>query len=211
MDESVQKMIPFNNIKVLLSGYHDKVDGKTKLSSTITLIKAEKNIIIDAGGFGKWKEIIQALAKEKLKPEEIDIVFLTHLHLDHVINVHLFPKAKIYCKFNYGAYPGQFHSPEEGTVQRAELKEGTELVKDVSVLELPGHTGDHLGLLVHTDKGKVVICGDAIASEHLADLAHKPDSVTLWNSEEYDKTRKKILGMADLIIPGHGEMFKGKK
>lgn len=204
-------MIPFNKIKLLLSGYHQIVEGKIILSSTITLIKAEKNILIDAGWFGKEKEIIKALAKEKLKPEDINIVFLTHLHLDHVINVHLFTKAKIYCKFNYGAYPGQFHNPEEGTVQRAEMKEGKELVKDISVLELPGHTSDHLGLLVNTTKGKVVICGDALASENYVDLNHRPEAMFLWNAEEYDKSRSKILKLADFIIPGHGEMFKVKK
>ncbi len=204
-------MIPFNNVKVILTGFHELKDEILKVSSTVTLIKSDKNILVDTGGFGQEKQIIANLKKEGLNPENIDIVLLTHLHLDHTINMHFFPRAKIYCKFINGAYPGQYHDPSTGTLGRMELKDGSYIAKDVAVLELPGHTYDLIGLLVETDQGRVVIAGDCIASEKFADMKNKPEAMLLWDMKEYNQSRERVLKLADFVVPGHGAMFQVKK
>ena len=80
-----------------------------------------------------------------LTPQQIDILFLTHLHIDHLANLKMFPNAIIYCKFCQ-TYPGQTHNPQEGTIERIELKEHIKIMKDISIIELPGHTSDLLSL-----------------------------------------------------------------
>lgn len=198
-------------VKVLIAGIHDHIKDKLVIGSTVTLIKSDKNILVDTSGFGKEKELKKRLAEENLTFEDIDIVLLSHLHLDHLCNVHLFPNALIYCKFCGGNYPGQRHFPKEGALERFNLKDGTEIAKDVSIIELPGHTSDLIGLIVKTKNGKVIIASDAMSTEKNMQMENKPPVMILWNEEAYDSSRKKILEIADYIIPGHGDLFKVKK
>ena len=194
--------------KVLVEGKHKKENDKIKIGSTVTLIKTDKNIIVDTGSFLDKDKIIAELKKEKLTLEDIDIVILTHLHLDHVINTYLFKNAKIYCKFKGNDYPGQLHIPLEGALQRIEINDNIEIAKDVKIILTPGHSDDMISVIVKTEQGVIVIAGDAISDESWADLKKQPDSFVIMNIEKYNETRKKILKIADYIIPGHGKMFK---
>ena len=194
-------------VKVLVKGEHKKDEqGKLRIYSTVSLIKSDKNIVVDTGSFQEKDSIIKALKEEGLTPENIDIVFLTHLHLDHIINTYLFKNAKVFCKFNAG-YPGQVHNPKDGTIERTEISDGINLAKDVKFLLTPGHTTDVTSLLVNTPDGKIVIAGDAFPSKEFLDLSKEPLAM-LTNIPEFNKSRKKILDIADYIVPGHGDMFK---
>jgi glyoxylase-like metal-dependent hydrolase (beta-lactamase superfamily II) len=194
-------------VKVLVKGEHKRTeDGKLRIYSSVSLIKTDKNIIVDTGSFHETELIIKGLKEENLTPEDMDIVFLTHLHLDHVINTHLFKNAKIYCKFNPG-YPGQIHNPKDGTIERTEINDGVKLTKDVEFLLTPGHTTDSTSLIVTTQDGKVCIAGDAFPSKEFLNLNKEPLAM-LVDISQFNKSRDKILAIADYIIPGHGDIFK---
>ena len=196
-------------IKVLVEGDHTMLDdGKMKIGSTVTLIKTDKNIIVDTGSFLDKNKLIEALKKEGLTPTDINIVILTHLHLDHTVNTYLFDKANIFYKLRGGDFAGLMGFPKEGKINRFELVDGVELAKDVSILSTPGHSEDCLSVVVNTSEGKIVMAGDAIDSKEFANLSIQP--ALYWNLEEFNKSRKKILEIADYVIPGHGGMFKVK-
>ena len=89
------------------------------------------------------------------------------------------------------------------------MVDGVELAKDVSILFTPGHTEDMISVLVNTLKGKVAITGDAIDSEKMSQMDIQP--ALCWDLEEFNKSRKKILNIADYIVPGHGDIFKVEK
>lgn len=60
--------------------------------------------------------------------------------------------------------------------------------------------------MVNTDIGKIAICGDVLWNEDgPLDDPHASDK------KELEESRKKILKLANYIIPGHGPMFKIKK
>jgi len=196
-------------VKIVIQGVHGKsIDGKLQIGATAVLIKSDKNILVDTGYFEDKEALISALAEEKLTPDQIDIVIITHMHMDHVVNTYLFENAKIFCKLRKD-YIGQYHIPREKCLQRFELIDGTEIAKDVSILLTPGHTEDHMSVLVKTEKGNVVIAGDAIADESFVDMSVKPPLAT--DLIDYDESRKKIIAVADYIIPGHSDMFEVKK
>ncbi len=196
-------------IKVLVEGKHRFSGEKLEIGATATLIKTDKNIIVDPGYYPDKEELLKSLKNQGLSPEDIDMVFLTHLHLDHTINIYLFPRAKIYCKLKSQDYPGQYQNLIEGSLVRVDLFDGSELAKDVEVLLTPGHMDGHMSILVNAPEGKIVIAGDAMAKESLVDISKKPEIFN--NLEEYDNSRRKILEIADFIIPGHGPMFKVKR
>ena len=199
-------------VKILSIGEHHKnSEGKLVVHSTIILIKGEKNFIVDAGSFLDKEKIIEGLKQENLTCDDIDYVILTHLHLDHIVNVNLFKNAKILLKFKGGnEYPGQMHVPASGYLERYDLVGAPELDKDVKIILTPGHTPDMISVVVKTNEGVVVIAGDAFPSEDFQDIAKQPDP--LFNDVfQFNESRKKILEIADFIIPGHGDIFKVKK
>lgn len=199
-------------VKVLVNGEHTwNEEKKLMIGSTVTLIKTDKNILVDAGTFKDKEKLLNSLKEEGLTPEDIDIVFLTHLHLDHIVNVHLFNKSMIMLKLIKGEYPGQIQRLNQGTLERTEIKDGVEIAKDVECLLTPGHSGDMVSLIVNTDKGRIVIAGDAIPNKKMADLNNEPLPALIVDMNDFNKSRKKILEIADYIVPGHGDMFKVEK
>ena len=194
-------------VKILLVGKHDLLSDKSGLHahSTVTLIKAEKNIIVDTGSFMDKNNLIQSLEKEGLKPEDIDIVILTHLHLDHSSNTNLFFNAKVYVKHNLSSGPGLCFEESSYLIKKVDL-DNYEIVKGVKTILTPGHVDAHISVIVETEGGIITIAGDAIASKEYADFNKKPSKA--YDFEEYLKSKKKILEIADFIIPGHGEIFK---
>lgn len=195
-------------IKVLLDGYHKNEDDRLFLSSTVTLIKSEgKNILVDTGHLWVKDDLIKSLKNEKLKPQEIDILVLTHTHLDHTLNSYLFDNAKIITKFAQN-YPGQQHEIGESSFKRIDISDGQKLTKDIEYLITPGHSIDGITLLVQTKYGVVAVAGDAISSEVWANENLKPNPGWVYSMELFDKSRTEILAKADFVVPGHGKMFE---
>ena len=195
-------------VKVLIEGHHTKnIENRPRIGSTVTLIKGRNNIIVDTGSFPDKEPLIHALKREGLSPEDIHIVIITHLDLDHIVNTHLFTKAKIFCKFRGGDYPGQTHFPSEGCLERTDLLKKNLIEDDIELILTPGHAEDMVSVIVDTPDGKVVVAGDAFPSEEWMDLNRQP-STLVTDVEKFNESRKKILKRADYIVPGHGAMFK---
>jgi glyoxylase-like metal-dependent hydrolase (beta-lactamase superfamily II) len=197
-----------SEVKVLIEGTHIHLkDDVLEVGSTTTLIKSDKNIIVDPGAFVNKNKLIKALESEGLKPENIDVVILTHTHIDHTVNIPIFSKAKIYSRLICGKYSGQYQLVEEGKVCRFDLL-NEPIANGVKILETPGHTIDSITVLVDTKEGVVAIAGDAIATADLVNLEKHPLPDLVYSLEKYEESRKKILTIADWIVPGHGKMFK---
>jgi len=191
-------------VKVLVEGYVREEDDFLVASPTTTLIKdKDLNILVDPGA--NEKKLVESLKKEGLKPEDIDVVFLTHYHLDHTLNIRLFPGKDIY----------------DGSVIYSDDKEkeysGNIPNTNIKVIPTPGHSDEHCSLLVKTGKGKIVIAADVFwwkdTEEQKIDekslINHEDDYAN--DKEELIKSRRKLLEIADYIIPGHGKMFKVMK
>ena len=198
-------------VKVLIKGVHKMIDETSlMISGSTTLIKSDKNIIVDPGSFINRDKLIVALSNEGLKPENVDAVILTHTHIDHTANLPIFFKAKIFSRLISGNYSGQYQLMEKGTAYRFNILEEP-IANDVRIIETPGHSIDSITVLVATNDGLVAIAGDAIASEEYANLEKKPSRDLIFSMDKYEESRKTILKIADWVVPGHGEMFKLKK
>lgn len=194
-----------NTVKVLIKGYAKQTENGWLASCTTTLIKTSKfNILVDPG-INK-ELLLQKLDNENLKIEDIDIVFLTHYHPDHILLAGLFTHAKIY----------------DGTtlyINDEEIEyEGNLPETDIKVIPTPGHANEHASLIVETqDLGTVVVAADVFwwtdEEEQITEkdaLMTKEDPFTT-DEKALKDSREKVLEIADYIIPGHGEMFKIEK
>jgi len=182
--------------------------------STVTYIESDKKIIVDTGfdfeenvSEGNFKRnrkiLVHALGDFDLKPEDIDIVFITHWHLDHFGNIDAFNRSEILAF--------------KGVVERHNLsfrgvrgvKNGEKIADGVTVMYTPGHTADHASLILETKDVKIAAAGDAIVSPGYYIM----DRVWNYNPDFYSKevaldSMRKIKEAADYIIPGHGNIFK---
>lgn len=196
-------------IILLKEGVHpDKgPEGNPKLMNRIpgicgavTLLKAEKegesNIIVDTGNFGYEEEIVDALAKEGLTPEDIKIVINTHGHYDHLSNNYLFKNA------NRTGGKGVWH-PDKSLDVYKELAE----VPGVKLIATPGHTVPHISVVVESGGKKYIIAGDAIHYEYMM-----KNTWGVLHNKDYVASAKKIFALnPDVIIPGHGPIVEGKE
>jgi len=191
-------------VKILIQGYAREENGVEAASPSTILIKDSGLKIIVDPGTNKLL-LLNALAKEGLKPDDIDLVFLTHYHVDHILNIRLFPNKDI--------LDGNIIYRDDKEISFAGKIPNT----NIKVIETPGHAHEHACLLAKTEKGRIVIAGDLWWWSD--DQKQKTDYKSLINHKDpyvkdkkaLKKSRKKILEIADYIIPGHGKMFKVKK
>lgn len=190
-------------IKVLIEGYARELKTGWRASCTTTLIKTGKNIILFDPGCNR-KRLLAALKKEKVKPSEVNFVVLSHGHLDHSLLTGMFENARV-ISFESLLYDQDLMLEFEANI----------LDKGIEIIKTPGHCSEHISLLVNTAKGKVAVAGDVFwwteGAKQTVEVNKIDDSHPVeLNMKELIKSRKKLLKLADYIIPGHGKMFMVK-
>jgi len=102
-----------------------------------------------------------------LKPEDIEIVIVTHLHYDHIALAGLYKNARFIVQKKELEYALNPHPVDAFFYDRStfegihmELVEGEkEIIPGVTVFHTPGHTPGGQSVEIETDTGKVVIAG----------------------------------------------------
>ncbi len=188
-------------VKILVEGYTnaDSVaeEGEEKTQPTVTLVRdGDLVMVVDPGIMESQQVLIDALEKENLTVQDVDVVCITHSHIDHYRNVGMFPRAK--TLEYYGLWDKQTVEtwPENFT-------------PNIQVLHTPGHDYSSITLFVTTRDGVVAICGDVFWKENYPRDPH--DDAFASNPQRLKESRHMILKIADWIIPGHGGMYKINK
>jgi len=141
---------------------------------------AEKRVLIDAGitveggvAMGsprreKPQEMEEGLAKLGLKPEDIDLIIITHLHRDHMELAHKFKNARFIVQkkeleFGMNPHPALASSVFEKPFYKGlniETIEGERQIMDgIGVIPTPGHTPGAQSVVIDTAKGRAIITG----------------------------------------------------
>lgn len=188
--------------------------NRIRMEARGLLLKGKKNILIDCGNgsdfiekYGekigtKFAEIYKlqpggsnlqhSLQKQGLKPEDIDIVILTHLHFDHAGGgvtskdgklVPTFPNAKYYVQKKNVEIALKPNLREKASYYAAnvqplmdagvliQLNDQCEIVPGITTWISNGHTLAHQ--MVHITDGKttVIYCGDVVPTSSHVRLA----------------------------------------
>ncbi len=181
-------------VKVLIEGSVKAVKrGVTKVVGTTTLVRdGAVNLIVDPGMLRNASDLLSSLRREGLTPGRVNCVFVSHHHIDHTRNIALFPNAKV-VDF-WAIYDRDRWIDHDG--------DGYRISKNVKMLQTPGHTEEDASLAIRTDKGTYV-------TTHLwwhEDFTPKKDPLA-WNQRLLEENRKRVLKIADFIIPGHGKII----
>ncbi|MFH1447013.1 MAG: N-acyl homoserine lactonase family protein [Chloroflexota bacterium] len=193
----------------------------------------EQRILVDAGAeVGKFKgtagsimfpeghmeqvqTLEEGLGKYGLKPEDIDIIILTHAHEDHVEQAYKYTKAKFIIQkaeleFARNPHPIQqwTYEPKQIAALNFEVIDGDRnIVEGISVLLTPGHTPGGQSVIVETAKGKAVITGCCCVRRNFEPPKGLNMEViptgTLTDPIQCYNSLIKIKSIADIIIPLH--------
>ena len=184
--------------------------------SLLKLSSRNEYALFDTGNNGDRKQLLSALGESGIEPSRISHLILSHLHYDHVLNAELFSSAKVYISakevdyFREGAkgdiyYPSNylemFLAKREKDIVLVE--DGSELYSSVFLI-LPGHTAGSLGLLFN----KCVFAGDAL--KYATEVVSGSSTFAYYSKSDADSSIKRIVVMADVIIPGHDAPFRIK-
>lgn len=187
-----------NTIYVLIEGYAKVTETGWIASGTSTLVITAlgEHILVDPGA--NREKLLQKLKEKGLQVDDIEYIFLTHLHLDHSLLMGIFPKATI---INFEALT----FGEKGTLVGETIPN-----TNIKILKTPGHEYAGASLLVPTKDGVVGIVGDIFWWEEGEEQninENKPDDFAT-DMNTLIQSRKKVLQLVDWIIPGHGKMIK---
>ena len=121
-----------------------------KFGSNCYLLLYGEKILIDTSSLENREELLKDLKILNIKPEDIDVILLTHNHYDHIENIELFKNAEIYIS------------------KKEKLSKNLSNVKDISKLKLdfiksistPGHTAGSVSFFI--PKEKILFSGDTL-------------------------------------------------
>ena len=113
------------------------------------------------------RTLAEQLAQLGVKPEDVDVVGISHMHGDHIGQAAQFANARLVIgKQDFellGREPDDTLKGWRGDGRNVSLATAdVDIFGDGSVvaLHLPGHTPDHLALLVNLKSGPVLLSGD---------------------------------------------------
>lgn len=201
----------------------------------------DRLIAVDTGasavmgaGMAGWT---RSLAAAGFAPEDIDTVFLTHLHADHsggltdmATGAPVLPNARFIASeadwtFThdaavYAASPKDFQSffdlsralvaPYDA--RKELIQPGEEIAPGLTTVALPGHTPGHLGLRIDSGAESLLIWGDVLHAP--AFQFAQPDWALAFDADpaQASATRRQMLDMASadgMLVAGMHLDFPG--
>ena len=167
-----------------------------KADSTSVLIRTPRHTIVVDPSTKYMKPFVKTSFRQiGVFAKDVDIVVLTHTHTDHIENLDMYPRAKVYV-----------HSGAAVDIGGATVVDDEEFRLDdgVTLVHTPGHCPEEMSVFVEADR-RYVIAGDAIPLEDNFRLNVPPRLNT--DAEAALESIKKIGDYAVVIVPGHGFPF----
>ena len=187
-------------------------ESRWRIPCTSYLIRSgDGTVLVDTGvgpaGLWGWNAeseegLLPALDDAGAAPEDVDVVFLTHLHVDHVgwntdrDGSLVFPNARYVAHRDGIAFASTSGRPHvERTILSVDFEEidGEAVVaEDVTAFALPGHFPGHMGLRIESEGARAVLIADAAVNPMLLD---EPGRTYLSDSdsEACAATRRALL------------------
>ncbi len=176
-------------LDVLVEGYA----RMPNVAGTVSLLRdAGRVVVVDPGMVADRDLILRPMRELGVRPEDVTDVVLSHHHLDHNLNVALFPVVPVH----------DVQSVIEGDVFTRRDADGVQLTPSIRLLATPGHTAQDITTLVGTPDEVAALTHLWWTADGPADDPYTPDRELLR------RQRERVLELATLVVPGHGAPFR---
>ena len=149
------------------------------------------------------RTIAEQLEQLGVKPADIDVVGISHVHADHTGQAKDFPQARLVigkADFDYTADKNDPFTAWRGSGKQVTAEDADIDVfgdGEVVALFLPGHTNGHHALLVKLKSGDVLLTGDLYHTEIARQKRAKPSwndnaEQTLASMDKFEAMAKKL-------------------
>ena len=221
--------VPEQKWEIFRELYPETFDGLyMRLEIGCYLIRSEGQIILVDTGYGPGPidhiggyrgQLMSELSSKKVDPAEVDVVFISHLHYDHVgwntvnkdgVWTPTFPNAKYIAhqadlehfqkpEFRFSSdvpYISRYIEPLQNLGVFETVNKETNITRNIKAIHTPGHTPGHMSLMVSSLDQTALIQGDAFV--HPSQITNEE-----WNSlfdtdpNMATDTRRKLLGMVE--------------
>lgn len=177
----------------------------------------------------RQSEINQQLSGINIKVDDVKLVVLTHMHLDHIDGLRNFPKQEIMVgdfEFTHpdnvfkSILPAWFKpnrlSYQPGKIEVFDAAFPVTQAEDLLYIPTPGHTPGHSSLVFRTDEFDIMFAGDASYDQAQVLNGELPGANTDYKKTA--ETYQKLLSYASLrktiYLPTHdansGKRLKSK-
>ncbi len=197
--------------------------GFTSYSTSTLVQSGGQNILIDTGYWPQKERLWAGLQARELQSADIDIIILTHLHVDHFINVEDFPKANIivsereveYAMSGEARAKGDYWIPQLLVQQMLDNwsvvqldSEDYNVNDDIMVFASPGHTPGSLSTLIDTADGPVVQTGDT--PKNGWEYLHERVATYGGEAAQADAVAsiQRQRELANIFLPSHDRPFR---
>lgn len=218
-----------SEVQAALADYYQPTETVTIPFTPIVINTGSKLVLIDTGygpemnakTGGKVGQLPSNLAAAGIDAKSIDVVIISHMHLDHVSGLRTgdggiaFPNAQIFVPasdwafwmsdaemnklpegYTKSVYPGirKVFAGLEDKVSKYDG--GKELVTGITTIATPGHTPGHMSFAVASGTAKVLVSSDVTNIPHL--FLRNPDWYAMYDVDPATAaaTRKKFYDMA---------------
>ena len=202
---------------------HLTAEHKVSFNLGSFLIRSDGRTILVDTGLGPrpadapdvpWGRLMRDFEANGVRPEEVDMVVLTHLHRDHVgwnlrtegrRFVPTFPNARYWMSakdweacHQPEVQPARFPNAPScvwplAALELVELmKDEHALTRDLTAISTPGHTPGHMSILIASQGARALVLGDVA---HSPVQVHEPDWVSRadMDPELTRRTRRAVL------------------
>ena len=163
------------------------------------------------------QDLVEGLAKHGVRPADVELVVLSHLHFDHVGNNELFPNARFvvqrdelpqalappkFCLFYYPEYRYKMIT----VLDRVDVIDGdVDIDPGVRLIKIGGHTPGCQATLVDTAAGVVCLTSDAMYNYRNIELDWPVGSY--WDLPQLMGGMSRMRQEADILVPQHDWKF----
>ncbi len=177
------------------------VVGMTTFPNTV-LLHGPRTIVVDPGLPLQNDPVLRALEARGIAAADVDLVVLTHAHLDHAGGCgSLAAPVVVHERETMAPHWPQVGGALEALPLRLMTGSGGELAPGLEWALTPGHSPGHVSLVCETQWGRTVLCGDTIGPDREAFETMDPqgpeaaDMLASW--------RRIRAWEADVVVAGH--------
>ena len=171
------------------------VEGYVRMPHVAGTVSLVRDAVASSSWTRAWWPIATSSCDRcasSVRPEDVTDVVVSHHHLDHTVNIALFPVVPVH----------DFQSVIEADTFTRRAADGVQLTPSIRLLATPGHSPQDVTTLVGT-------ADEVAALTHLWWTEEGPaDDPYALDRDQLREQRERVLDLATLIVCAHGPAFR---